>query len=173
MAALPARLRALALVPRPPGRLSGPPAQGHDRGPGAKAPDRALAIPPGRGRAARDGAEASLTERRLQRHGARDTGRRSTGECGSTDRARPAKRSWSGGAEGAVAVMRRGLPDSADDIEWRRSPRSSSDPNKGSWRGRHPAGYEDGEGTLAVRSSTSAPTDANTRGNGTMPTSTQ
>src|SRR6185312_896506 len=61
MAALPARLRALALVPRSPGRLSGPPAQGHDRGPGAKAPDRALAIPPGRGRAAGDGAEASLT----------------------------------------------------------------------------------------------------------------
>src|SRR3954469_11320394 len=54
-------MRALALVPRAPGRLSGPPAQGHDRGPGAKAPDRALAIPPGRGRAARDGAEASLT----------------------------------------------------------------------------------------------------------------
>src|SRR3954469_13234357 len=68
MAALPARLRALALVPRPPGWLSGPPAQGHDRGPGAKAPDRALAIPPGRGRAAGDGAEASLTKRRLQRH---------------------------------------------------------------------------------------------------------
>src|SRR3954452_2707753 len=135
--------------------------------------DCALAIPPGRGRAARDGAEASLTERRLQRHGARDTGRRSTGECGSTDRGSPAKRSWSGGAEGAVAVMRRGLPDSAADVEWRRSPRSSSDPNKGSWRGRHPAGYEVGEGTLAVRSSTSAPTDANTRGNGTMPTSTQ
>src|SRR4051812_19738668 len=33
----------------------------HDRGPGAKAPDRALAIPPGRRRAAGDGAEASLT----------------------------------------------------------------------------------------------------------------
>src|SRR3954469_10129009 len=61
MAALPARLRALALVPRSPGRLSGPPAQGHDRGPGAQAPDCALAIPPGRGRAAGDGAEASLT----------------------------------------------------------------------------------------------------------------
>src|SRR3954453_17785832 len=44
--------------------------------------DRALAIPPGRRRAARDGAEAGLTERRLQRHGGRDTGRRNTGEHG-------------------------------------------------------------------------------------------
>src|SRR6185295_9769657 len=52
---------ALALVPRSPGRVSGPPAQGHDRRPGAKAPGRALAIPPGRRRAAGDGAEASLT----------------------------------------------------------------------------------------------------------------
>src|SRR3954463_10803970 len=164
MAALPAGLRALALVPRPPGRLSGPPAQGHDRRPGAKAPDRALAIPPGRRRAAGDGAEAGLTERRLQRHGGRGTGRRSTGDPGSTERASPARRSWSGGAEGAVAVTRRGLPNSAADVEWRRSPRSSSDPNMGSWRGRRPAGYEVGEGTLAARSSTSAPTDANTQG---------
>src|SRR4051795_9831099 len=61
MVALPARMRPLALVPRSPGRLSGPPAQGHDRGPGEKAPDRALAIPPGRHRAAGDGAEAGLT----------------------------------------------------------------------------------------------------------------
>src|SRR3954468_10279251 len=61
MAALPAWLRPLALVPRPPGRLAGAPAQGHDRGPGAKAPDRALAIHSGRRRAARDGAEAGLT----------------------------------------------------------------------------------------------------------------
>src|SRR5215217_6761099 len=63
-----------------------------------------------------------------------------------TDRARPAVRDQPGGAEGAAAVTRRGLPDSADDVEWRRSPRSSSDPNKGSWRGRRPAGYEVGEG---------------------------
>src|SRR3954451_10980114 len=61
MAALPARLRALTLVPRSPGRLSRPPAQGPDRGPGEKAPDRALAIPPGRRRPAGDGAEAGLT----------------------------------------------------------------------------------------------------------------
>src|SRR5215210_3572990 len=61
MAALPAGLCALALVPRSPGRLSGPPAQGHDRRPGEKAPGRTLAIPPGRRRAAGDGAEASLT----------------------------------------------------------------------------------------------------------------
>src|SRR3954449_721622 len=74
-------------------------------------------------------------------------GRRSTGERGSTDRARTAGRDWPGGAEGAVAVTRRGLSDSAADVEWRRSPRSSSDPNKGSWRGRCPAGYEVGEGT--------------------------
>ena len=32
-------------------------------------------------------------------------------------------------------------------VEWRRSPRSSSDPNRGSWRGRRPAGYEVVEGT--------------------------
>src|SRR3954453_21745934 len=100
MAARPARLRALALVPRAPGRLSGPPAQGHDRGPGAKAPDRALAIHPGRRRAAGDGAEAGLTERCLERHGARLTGWWDTGECGSTDRARPAGRDRPGGAEG-------------------------------------------------------------------------
>src|SRR4051812_40441229 len=77
-----ARLRALTLVPRSPGRLSGPPAQGHDRRPGAKAAGRALAIPPGWYRAAGDGAEARLTERCLERHGRRDTGRRSTGEHG-------------------------------------------------------------------------------------------
>src|SRR3954463_1238572 len=164
MAALPAWLRPLALVPRPPGRLAGAPAQGHDRGPGAKAPDRALAIHSGRRRAARNGAEAGLTERRLQWHGGRGTGRRSTGERRKTGRARTAGRDWPGGAEGAAAVTRRGLLDSAADVEWRRSPRSSSDPNKGSWRGRCPAGYEVGEGTLAARSSTSAPTDANTRG---------
>src|SRR5215218_9193434 len=64
-----------------------------------------------------------------------------------TDRARPAGRNWSGGAEGAAAGTKRGLPDSAADGEWRRSPRSSSDPNKGSWRGHRPAGYEVGEGT--------------------------
>src|SRR4051812_13081576 len=87
-----------------------------------------------------------------------------TGERRWTDRARPAGRDWPGGAEGAAAVTRRGLPDSAADVEWRRSPRSSSDPNMGSWRGRCPAGYEVGEGTLAARSSTSAPTDANTQG---------
>src|SRR4051812_43220615 len=51
--------------------LSGAPAQGHDRGPGAKALDRTLAIPPGRRRLAGDGAEAGLTERRLQWHGGR------------------------------------------------------------------------------------------------------
>src|SRR5215217_5485776 len=147
VAALPARLRALALVPRAPGRLSGPPAQGHDRRPGAKAPDRALAIPPGRRRAARDGAEAGLTERYLERHGGRDTGRRNTGEHGSTDRARTAGRNWPGGAEGAAAGTKRGLPGSAAEVEWRRSPRSSSDPNRGSWRGPRPAGYEVGEGT--------------------------
>src|SRR5215203_611539 len=90
-----------------------------------------------------------------------------------TDRARPAVRDRPGGTEGAAAVTRRGLPNSADKVEWRRSPRSSSDPNKGSWRGRRPAGYEVGEGTLAARSSTSAPMDANTRGNGTMTTSTE
>src|SRR5215211_1116925 len=89
-----------------------------------------------------------------------------------TDRARPAVRDRPGGTEGAAAVMRRGLPGSADNVEWRRSPRSSSDPNKGSWRGRCPAGYEVGEGTLAARSSTSAPRKANTQGNGTMTTST-
>src|SRR3954466_15920703 len=94
------------------------------------------------------------------------TSRRNTGEHGSTDRARPAGRNWSGGAEGAVAVTRRGLPDSAADVEWRRSPRSSSDPNKGSWRGHRPAGYEVGEGNPPARSSTSAPTDANTRRKG-------
>src|SRR5947208_16493709 len=76
-------------------------------------------------------------------------GRRNTGERGSTDRARPAGRSWSGGAEGAAAVTRRGLPNSAADVEWRRSPRSSSDPNKGSWRGRRPAGYEVGESNIS------------------------
>src|SRR3954453_16398931 len=54
-------MRALTLVPRPLGWLSGAPAQGHDRGPGAKAPDCALAIPPGRRRAAGGGTEASLT----------------------------------------------------------------------------------------------------------------
>src|SRR3954469_4964731 len=90
-----------------------------------------------------------------------------------TDRARTAGRNWPGGAEGVVAGTNRGLPDSAADGEWRRSPRSSSDPNRGSWRGRCPAGYEVGEGTLAVWSSTSAPRNANTRGNGTMMTSTQ
>src|SRR5215213_9116704 len=113
MAALPARLRALALVPRSPGRLSGPPAQGYDRRTRKEAPGRALAIHPGRHRAAGDGAEAGLKERCLERHGGRDTGRRSTGERGSTDRARTAGRNWSGGAEGVVAVTRRGLPDSA------------------------------------------------------------
>src|SRR4051812_16211878 len=87
-----------------------------------------------------------------------------TGERRWTDRARTAGRDWPGGAEGAVAGTRRGLPDSAADVEWRRSPRSSSDPNKGSWRGRYPPGYEGGEGALAPRSSPSAPTDANTRG---------
>src|SRR6185295_16915648 len=92
------------------------------------------------------------------------TSRRNTGERGSTDRARPAGRNWPGGAEGAAAGTRRGLPDSAADVEWRRSPRSSSDPDMGSWRGHRPAGYEVGEGTLAARSSTSAPTDANTQG---------
>src|SRR5207237_6686178 len=102
---------------------------------------------PGRRRAAGDGAEAGLTERCLERHGGRLTGRWDTGECGSTDRARPAGRDWPGGAEGAAAVTRRGLPNSAADVEWRHSPRSSSDPNKGSWRGRCPAGYEVGEGT--------------------------
>src|SRR3954470_7237397 len=45
--------------------------------------------------------------------------------------------------------MRRGLFNSTADVEWRRSPRSSSDPNKGSWRGRCPAGYEVGEATRA------------------------
>src|SRR4051812_29888080 len=115
----------------------------------------------------------SLRQAHLERHGGRDTGRRSTGECGSTDRARTAGRNWSGGAEGAAAGTKRGLPDSADDVEWRRSPRSSSDPNKGSWRGHRPAGYEVGEGTLAARSSTSAPRNANTRRNGTRITSTQ
>jgi hypothetical protein len=94
-------------------------------------------------------------------------GRRNTGERGSTDRARPAGRNWPGGAEGAAAGTKRGLPDSAADVEWRRSPRSSSDPNMGSWRGRCPAGYEVGEGTpLAARSYTSAPTDANTQEEG-------
>src|SRR3954454_2312631 len=78
--------------------------------------------------------------------------------------ARTAGRNWSGGAEGAAAGTKRGLPDSAADVEWRRSPRSSSDPNKGSWRGHRPAGYEVGEGTLAARSSTSAPRDASMRG---------
>src|SRR5215208_1782658 len=81
-----------------------------------------------------------------------------------TERARPAGRNWSGGAEGAAAGTKRGLPDSAADVEWRRSPRSSSDPNKGSWRGHRPAGYEVGEGTLAARSSTSAPRNASMRG---------
>src|SRR4051794_28102534 len=100
-------------------------------------------------------------------------GRRNTGERGSTDRARPAGRDRPGGAEGAAAGARRGLPDSAADGEWRRSPRSSSDPNRGSWRGHRPAGYEVGEGTLAARSSPSAPRNANTRGNGTMATSTE
>src|SRR3954449_10510841 len=38
------------------------------------------------------------------------------------------------------------------------------DPNKGSWRGHRPAGYEVGEGTLAARSSTSAPRNASMRG---------
>src|SRR5215217_1849004 len=42
--------------------------------------DQALAIPPGRYHAARDGAEAGLTERCLERHGGRLTGRRDTGE---------------------------------------------------------------------------------------------
>src|SRR3954454_23874686 len=60
--------------------------------------------------------------------------------------ARTAGRNWSGGAEGAAAGTKRGLPDSAADVEWRRSPRSSFDPNKGSWRGRSPAGYEVGGG---------------------------
>src|SRR5215208_5911732 len=64
-----------------------------------------------------------------------------------TDRARPAVRDRPGGTEGAAAVTRRGLPGSADDVEWRRSPRSSSDPNMGSWPGCRPAGYEVGEGT--------------------------
>src|SRR5918912_3847402 len=126
MAALPARLRALALVPRSPGRLSGPPAQGHDRGPGEKAPGRTLAIPPGRRRAAGGGGEAGLTGDR-QRH-RRPMGRRNTGERRETDRARTAGRNWPGRAEGAAAVTRRGLADSTDDVEWRRSPRSSSDP---------------------------------------------
>src|SRR6185436_8576172 len=107
---------------RSPGQPAGAPAQGPDRGPGEKAPDRALAIPPGRRRPAGDGAEAGLTERCLERHSGRDTGRRSTGAYGSTDWARTAGRNWSGGAEGAVAVTRRGLPNSADKIEWRRSP---------------------------------------------------
>src|SRR3954464_8514961 len=76
---------------------------------------------------------------------------RSTGERGSTDRTRTAGRDWPGGAEGAAAVTRRGLPDSAADVEWRRSPRSSSDPNMGSWRGHRSAGYEVGEGTPSPR----------------------
>src|SRR4051794_41215147 len=79
------------------------------------------------------------------------TSGRNTGGRGSTDRARPAGRDWPGGAEGAAAVTRHGLPDSAADVEWRRSPRSSSDPNMGSWRGRCPAGYEVGEGTPSPR----------------------
>ncbi len=74
-------------------------------------------------------------------------GRRNTGERGETDRARTAGWNWPGGAEGAVAVMKRGLADSTDNVEWRRSPRSSSDPKMGSWRGHCPAGYEVGEGS--------------------------
>src|SRR4051794_30317777 len=91
-------------------------------------------------------------------------GRRNTGERGSTDRARPAGRKRPGGAEGAAAGAEPGPPGSAPGGGGRRSPRSSSDPNMGSWRGHRPAGYEVGEGTLAARSSTSAPTDANTQG---------
>src|SRR4051812_32907034 len=74
-----------------------------------------------------------------------------TGERRWTDRARPAGRDRPGGAEGAAAVTRRGLPDSAADVEWRRSPRSSSDPNRGSWRGPRPSGYEVGEGPPSPR----------------------
>ena len=57
-----------------------------------------------------------------------------------------AERCWPGGTEGVVAVTRRGLFDGTEIIEWRCSPRSSSDPNMGSWRGYSPAGYEVGEG---------------------------
>jgi hypothetical protein len=69
------------------------------------------------------------------------------------------------GTEGAAAVMRHGLFDGTGTVEWRRSLRSSSDPNYGIVAGIVPAGYEVGEGeTLAARSSTSALTKTN-RGN--------
>ena len=77
---LSASLCALTLVPRSPGRLAGAPAQGHDRRPGEKAPDRALALSPRRCRLAGNGAEAGLTERRRQQHGRRLTRRRNPGK---------------------------------------------------------------------------------------------
>src|SRR4051812_16631266 len=86
-----------------------------------------------------------------RRHGRQEAWADEKPAYGSTDRARTVGRNWPGGAEGAAALTRRGLPDSAADVEWRRSPRSSSDPNMGSWRGRCPAGYEVGEGTPSPR----------------------
>src|SRR4051812_42117405 len=62
---------------------------------------------------------------------------------------------------------------SAADVEWRRSPRSSSDPNRGSWRGRRPAGYEVGEGNPCCAELHLSTHGCQHAGEGTMTTSTE